>query len=236
MVSKLPFDEAEVERSVMVALLVVVTFAIFITVDVLLHREKYQFRVAVETEAAPSHTPIVAGVTLPEVMAYHPAHTWALDEGSGRIRAGLDEFAASLLGTIRSIEVPKRGRWLRQGDRGWVIRTDRGEVAMLAPAEGEVVAVNDKAVADPEILASDPYGAGWLVEMRTPDAEGSFRNLLSGALARHWMTDSMAALCQSLSPAALVTAQDGGRIAPRLGDELAPEVWKNLTQEFFRCV
>ena len=65
----------------MVALLVVATFVAFITIDYLLHREKYNFRVA-EPETAgalPGAVPVVAGVALPDNLAYHPVHTWALD-------------------------------------------------------------------------------------------------------------------------------------------------------------
>ncbi len=219
----------------MVALLVVATFAVFITVDVLLHRDKYRFRVA-ETAAAPAASaavPVVAGVALPEALAYHPGHSWALDAGNGRVRIGLDEFAASLLGRIRQIEVPQRGRWFRQGEKGWSVVTERGEAPMLAPAEGEIVAINDKALADPEIISKDPYGNGWLLEIFSPDTHVSFRNLLAGGLARRWMEESITDLRTALSPAA-ATALDGGRIAPELGTELPPEKWREMTKRFFR--
>lgn len=218
----------------MVALLVLSTFAAFILVDVLLNREKYRFRV--EEKAVAAHRPpmpVVAGVTLPEHLAYHLGHTWASDLGNGRIRIGLDEFAASLLGQIQRIEVPQRGRWVGQGEKGWTVVTDRGEVPMLAPAEGEVVASNDKALADPELITRDPYQAGWLLEIFSPDAQVSFRNLLSGVVARLWMEESMEALRQALSPRAVATALDGGRISPRLGSALPPERWRELTRQFF---
>lgn len=218
----------------MVALLVLATFAVFITVDILLHREKYQFRVAEPVEPKPVRVPIVAGVGLPDGLAYHPGHTWALDQGNGRIRIGLDEFAASLLGPVERLEVPPRGRWVRQGEKGWTVVTQRGPVTLLAPAEGEIVAVNDKAVARPETVSKDPYGAGWLMEIFSPDTLVSFRNLLSGNLARRWMEESVGELRQALSPQAAMTALDGGRIAPQLGLELPPEKWRELTALFFR--
>ena len=218
----------------MVALLVLATFAVFITVDVLLHREKYQFRVAENAETKSAQVPIIAGVALPETLSYHPGHTWALDQGNGRIRIGLDEFAVSLLGSIEKIDVPQRGRWLRQGEKGWTVATERGEVAMLAPAEGEIVALNDKALAHAQAVSSDPYGAGWLMEIYSPDTPVSFRNLLSGGLAKRWMEESIAELRMAFSPGVVATALDGGRIAPQVGLEVPQERWRELTRQFFR--
>jgi glycine cleavage system H lipoate-binding protein len=220
----------------MVALLVLATFVAFITVDVVLHREKYRFRVAEPTadRVKPSGAPVVAGVTLPEGLSYHPGHAWALDTGNGRIRVGLDEFAAKLLGKIEKLDIPQRGRWFRQGEKGWTVHTGHGEVAMLAPAEGEIVAINEKAVSNPDAVANDPYGAGWLLEVFSQDPLVSFRNLLAGGFVRRWMEESVAELRQAVSPAALATALDGGRLAPQLGTELPAEKWRELTEQFFR--
>jgi len=225
----------------MVPLLVLATFAVFILVALLLRRETHRSHSPrIEEgliEDAPRRVPaaIVAGVALPESLAYHPGHTWALDWGNGRVRLGLDEFAASLLGPIERLETPQRGRWVRQGERGWTVVTERGEVPMLAPAEGEVVALNEKALAKPELVSGDPYGAGWLIEVFSPDAQVNFRNLLSGGLARRWMEETMDTLRRVLSPRAMATALDGGRIAPQLGKDLTPEKWRELTRQFFRC-
>jgi len=219
----------------MVALLVLATFVAFIAWDVLLHRDKYRFRVAQPAStAAAAAAPVVAGVTLPEGLAYHPGHAWAVDAGNGRVRVGLDEFAASLIGGMNKLDVPQRGRWFRQGEKGWTIHTERGEVAMLAPAEGEIVAINEKAISDPASVARDPYGAGWLLEIFSPDIQVSFRNLLTGAFARRWMEESVAELRMAISPGALATALDGGTISPQVGTELPPEKWREVTRQFFR--
>lgn len=220
----------------MVALLVLSTFVVFISIDFLLHRDRYNFRVAKQTalEKPASLFPVAAGVVLPDNLSYHPGHTWAADMGNGRVRIGLDEFAASLLGPIQRLDVPQRGRWFRQGEKGWTVITERGEVPMLAPAEGEIVAINEKALSGPENVSRDPYGTGWLLEIFSPDTQVSFRNLLNGTLASRWMEECMGELRHMVSPMASATALDGGRISPQLGTELPPETWREATRKFFR--
>lgn len=221
----------------MVPLLVLATFAVFIAVEAALHwrRRRVQAPEEIPEPAANSETAVAGGVGLPETLRYHPGHSWAAHLGHGRIRVGLDEFAASLLGRIERIELPLRGRWLRQGDKGWIVHTPQGKALMPAPVEGEIVAVNDRLTEDPSLAARDPYGAGWLLEVFSPDAEVSLRNLLSGSLARRWMELAVAELRRALSPSAMVTALDGGRLRVELGADLPPEKWRELTRRFFLC-
>ena len=217
----------------MVAILVLTTFIVLMAVDYILHREKYEFPVA-GTEPAGTPAETAAGVTLPASLAYHPGHTWALNEGNGHIRVGVDEFAAALLGQIDHFELPKRGRWLQQGDRGWTVFTDHGPVNMPAPAEGEVIAINEKALMNPEMVESDPYNSGWLIEIRSPEADVNFRNLLSGNLAMRWMEESVAMLRKSLATQS-VPVKKQEKIPPRLGSQLQDDQWNSLTSQFFRC-
>jgi hypothetical protein len=114
------------------------------------------------------------------------------------------------------------------------VKTAKGQAEMLAPAEGEIVTVNEKALANPEIISEDPYGKGWLLEIFSPDTQVSFRNLLSGGLARRWMEQSVLELRQTLSPMAAATALDGGTLAPQLGAELEEETWRQATRRVFR--
>jgi len=220
----------------MVALLVLATFVLFIAVDVLLHREKYQFQVEraeVKPLAHQVSSTVVAGVALPEMMAYHPGHTWARDEGDGRIRIGIDEFAACLISGAQKVETSPRGRWVRQGAKGWSIATPQGTATMLSPVDGEIVAVNEKVIADPNLLSTDPYGEGWLIELRAPDFAVNLRNLLTGNFARRWMEECVESLTISFSPAMARTMADGGRLHPGLARELPAEKWNALTRQYF---
>ena len=102
----------------------------------------------------------------------------------------LDALAAA--GDVTRIDVPKRGQWIRQGQRIIAMQKDGMELDLVSPIEGTVVDINENVVNDPKLARTDPYGEGWLLTVNAPDAKTNFRNLLSGTVARRWMDDAAA--------------------------------------------
>jgi hypothetical protein len=106
---------------------------------------------------------------------------------------------------------------------------------MLSPVEGEVVAVNHSVLHAPEILCSDPYGQGWLVEVRVPEHKRSQKNLLCGGLARAWMEVKVRDLRARASPTPeleLGPPDPGVRTECRgFARVLAPENWEEVAGE-----
>src|SRR4051794_19363208 len=109
----------------MIILLVIFTFAAAILLDHLLLRRTLVVLGDTTTTATATAKParprlapaVVAGFNLPDNLAYHPGHTWAAAEGPTRVRIGIDDLAAKLAGVIERIEIPERGRWIRQGQK-----------------------------------------------------------------------------------------------------------------------
>jgi len=221
----------------MVAALVIATFVIFVAVDYYLHRRSPQpeaGRVAAEPPSdfhAAIPLNVVGGFKVPAHVSYHPGHAWALKESSQVVRIGLDDFAARLVGKIDQIDLPARGRWLRQGERGWTLGRGSHRFEMLSPIEGEVVDVNPEVLANPAVAHGDPYGVGWLLAVHAPAVEGNLKNLLRGRLAQRWMEESIATLHLRLDPASEGRLQDGGHA---IGDvlSLVPEFqWEKVVAE-----
>ena len=221
----------------MTVLLVLATFAIFILIDY--YRSKQPaLQLAVQPRpAAPAPTravpEIVAGFRVPAHLSYHPGHTWAAKEGSDLVRVGLDDFAARLAGKLDHIQLPDRGRWVRQGQGAVSLKRDGAKLAMTSPIEGTVVDINEAVLRDPELARRDPYGEGWLMLVNAPDAKVSFRNLLGGALARWWTEESASRLQRSLPATAGMLAQDGGFAVEDVGSSLPDDKWIELGREFF---
>lgn len=221
----------------MTVLLVLFTFITFLLIDHFITRRNIVLQPVVQSvnkaEATRPLPSLVGGFKVPENLRYHPGHTWALSESPNLVRVGMDDFATKLLGKVERITLPKRGQWVRQGQKIATIYRDGSAADMVSPIEGTVAEVNDAVEANPETARRDPYGDGWLLKVNSPDAKVNFRNLLGGNLAR-WWTEEAAMRLQRMMPMALgALAQDGGVAMDNLTAEVPDQEWATITKEFF---
>jgi glycine cleavage system H lipoate-binding protein len=223
----------------MTVILVLATFLVFIVVDYAMNRRKVMATLPVGRPSVPASGPAsmggdyVDGFLVPANVFYHPGHSWLVRERKNVVRVGADEFAAALLGKVESIELPKPGQWIRQGQKVVSFVRDGEKTEMVSPTEGEVMQVNSEVLRNPATLRQDPYGKGWLVTVNVPDEESTARNMVPKGLVRDWVRQSVEHL-YSLQPAlAGAVAADGGRPAEELLAELPDAAWKEVTAEFF---
>jgi len=221
----------------MTVILMIAMFAIFLTIDYLRKGKEARETAAAREEAAsaaPRVLPtIVAGFELPDNLRYHQGHTWALQESPTLVRVGLDDFGARLAGKIDEISLPKRGQWIRQGQKFATLVRDGLKSELVSPVEGEVTNVNEALLSDLTVLNNDPYGQGWFVSVLSPDLAISFRNLLNGTLARKWMAEASSRLQMRIPVLAGAVAQDGGVAVHDLTVQMPTTKWAEITREFF---
>jgi glycine cleavage system H protein len=225
----------------MTVALVFFTFAVMLTAEFLLHRFYHRNQVPVTGQAreraadAPRlRAQIAAGFEIPDNMRYHQGHTWALNESPTLVRVGIDDFAAKFLGKSEKVLVPQRGQWIRQGQKVFGFARDGKVVELVSPIEGTVTDVNEAVMSDPDLAHNDCYGEGWLLRVQAPDAKTIFRNLMGGALVRHWMEETATRLAAMMPNAsAMALAQDGGTASHDIGRELPEEKFAEASREFF---
>jgi glycine cleavage system H protein len=173
---------------------------------------------------------------VPEGVLFHRGHTWAVPDKTsveGRlVRVGLDDFAHALVGTPSRVVLPAPGQLLRQGEVGWKLDFDGRLVDMLSPITGRVVEVNTAVLESPDALR-DPYGAGWLARVSVPARGSGLKNLLSGALARAWMEQTVTALRRRMSGDLEMAMQDGGAPVEGFVRHLSADQWAAVAAEFF---
>jgi len=221
----------------MVVLFVVLTFAVFIAADYLLNRDKYAVEaqvpaVTVQGGLRPFEPVFVDGVMMVPSLKYHPGHTWSSVEGAATARMGIDDFAGRLFSLVEKIEFPAVGRWIRQGERAFVVHQNGRTAEVISPVEGEVLQVNSALLEDADLLRSDPYGQGWAMIVHSPDLATTVRNLLSGSLARRWMEDAVERLRAMLVPAGVAMAQEAGPLRPGISAELNDSQYRAVVKEF----
>jgi glycine cleavage system H protein len=107
--------------------------------------------------------------TYPDDRRYSREHEWVRVEGSTAV-IGITSFAASELGDIVYVELPEVGAHLSQFSSFGVVESVKAVSDLFAPASGEVTETNGDLRASPELLNTDPFGAGWIAKVMLTDA------------------------------------------------------------------
>lgn len=103
---------------------------------------------------------------LPAHLKYTIEHEWlAVGEGGEPGTVGITSVAAQALGDIVYLELPAVGAQISAGEVIGEIESTKSVSELYSPVSGTVVEVNDAAVADPALVGSDPFGAGWLLKV-----------------------------------------------------------------------
>ena len=119
---------------------------------------------------------------VPEDRRYTDQHEWALMEDGG-VRLGITDYAQEALGEVVFVGLPEVGRRVRAGETVAEIDSTKSVAEVYAPLDGVVIAVNEALADHPELVNSEPYGAGWFVILR-PDDPGALDALLDATAYR----------------------------------------------------
>jgi glycine cleavage system H protein len=101
-------------------------------------------------------------------MKYTEDHEWLRIEGD-LIVVGITEHAAEQLGDVVFVELPEVETMVAKGDEVVVIESVKAASDILAPVDGEIVAVNDKLSDNPGLVNADPLGAAWILKIKVDD-------------------------------------------------------------------
>ena len=108
---------------------------------------------------------------------YQDSHEWARQEGD-LIVCGISDHAQESLSDVVYVEFPEIGDSFSQGDTFGVVESVKAASDLYIPLGGEIVEVNEALEDEPELVNSDPYGAGWMIKFK-PSNPGEWDSLLS---------------------------------------------------------
>jgi glycine cleavage system H protein len=123
----------------------------------------------------------------PDDVKYTAAHEWARPNGD-TVRVGITAYAQEALGDIVYAALPTVDTEVVAGAPLGELESTKTWSDVYAPVSGRVVAVNTALDEQPELLNADPYGDGWIAEIRPTDT-GGLDGLLDAAAYRKLVED-----------------------------------------------
>ncbi|MDR1045870.1 MAG: glycine cleavage system protein GcvH [Candidatus Adiutrix sp.] len=108
-------------------------------------------------------------LNLPSSVRYHDDHEWV--SVSAPYRLGISDFAQDALGDLTFVEMPEVGTRLTRGEEFGTLESTKSVSPLLSPVNGTVKAVNEELNDNPGLVNSDPYGAGWIIEIEMNPGE-----------------------------------------------------------------
>ncbi|WP_372682269.1 glycine cleavage system protein GcvH [Desulfosarcina sp.] len=110
----------------------------------------------------------ISELNLPEDVRYTDDHEWAKKNGDV-VRMGISDYAQDQLGDIVFVELPEVGSSFAKGDEFGTVESVKAVSELYMPIGGEVTAINEALADAPELVNSDPYGGGWMMEIKASD-------------------------------------------------------------------
>lgn len=112
----------------------------------------------------------IAGYTIDVDRAYdQDRHVWVEVLAPGRARIGMDPLGVETMGDLVQLYIQEPGTFLKRGDAFGSVEAAKFVGPLSMPLSGSILARNDRVVADPGLIAKDPMGEGWLLEIEPAD-------------------------------------------------------------------
>jgi glycine cleavage system H protein len=107
---------------------------------------------------------------IPDDLKYTGEHEWVhLEAGSTTARVGITDYAQEALGDVVYVSLPELGAEVSKGSAIGEIESTKSVSDVYAPLSGKVTARNEELDEQPDLINSDPYGAGWIIEIELSD-------------------------------------------------------------------
>jgi len=111
--------------------------------------------------------------TFPSDLKYTHDHEWLRANGANW-SVGITQFAVDQLGDITLVDLPKEGDLVTKGQRFGTIESVKSVSDLYAPVSGRVVGINPALKDSPELVNSEPYGKGWMIELEPTEKSDAY--------------------------------------------------------------
>jgi glycine cleavage system H protein len=107
----------------------------------------------------------------PDDLRYTAEHEWVQRRPDGVVRIGITAYAQDALGDVVFVSLPEPGSTVQAGEPCGEVESTKSVSDVYSPLSGEVITRNDRLDDTPELVNTDPYGEGWMFEVRPAGTE-----------------------------------------------------------------
>ncbi|CCK63964.1 glycine cleavage system protein GcvH [Mycobacterium canetti] len=131
---------------------------------------------------------------IPSDLHYTAEHEWIRRSADDTVRVGITDYAQSALGDVVFVQLPAIGTAVTAGETFGEVESTKSVSDLYAPISGKVSAVNSDLDGTPQLVNSDPYGAGWLLDIQVDSSdvaalESALTTLLDAEAYRGTLTE-----------------------------------------------
>ena len=181
-----------------------------------------------------------ATLRIPQGIFYSKNHTWAFLEKSGEAKVGLDDLLLHITGEMSIKQLKNPGENISKGDILAEMDQNGKTLSIFSPISGKILNSNVELNLNLELLKNDPYGKGWIYNIKPSNwlaevtpfylAEGA-TDWLKNELERY--KDFLAMNMRKYSPeTAMIVLQDGGELSENSLSGFPDELWQDFQKEF----
>jgi glycine cleavage system H protein len=176
---------------------------------------------------------------VPQGLFYSKYHSWTHLEKSGLAKVGMDDFLTRLIGEVKLINLRNQGEQVKKGELLAVVNQDGKTLNIFSPVTGEIMAVNDLLVKNPDLLTEDPYEKGWFYKIKPTNWVQETSTCFFADNALTWMEqefyrfkDFMSSVISTSNGNSKLILQDGGELVSEPLRTLSGDIWNTFQYEF----
>ncbi|MCX6256856.1 MAG: glycine cleavage system protein H [Bacteroidia bacterium] len=181
---------------------------------------------------------------IPQGIFYSPNHTWVHLGKCGAAEVGLDDLLLHLIGDVKLIKLKNQGDAINKGELMAEIAQKGKVLRIFSPLSGKIVTTNPFILESPGIMNDDPYGKGWIYQIKPNNWAEETNSYYLAEDATKWtgwelnrIKDFLAVSIQKYAPGTSgISLQEGGEICDHALKELQNEVWQDFQKEFLNPI